>query len=87
MGLALGIHERQLRWFTAIGELIPLPEEIERQQKEQERQQKEQAEQREQQERQAKAQAEQREQQERQARQRLEAYLRSQGIDPEHLPE
>jgi Uma2 family endonuclease len=52
MGLELGIHERQLRWFTTDGALIPLPEE-----------------------------------QERQAKERLEAYLRSQGIDPNQLPE
>jgi Uma2 family endonuclease len=31
LGLQLGMHERQLRWFTAEGELIPLPEEAERQ--------------------------------------------------------
>ena len=35
LGLYLGIHERQLRWFTAEGQLIPLPEEAERQAKEQ----------------------------------------------------
>jgi hypothetical protein len=52
LGLYLGIHQQQLRWFTAEGQLIPLPEE-----------------------------------QERQAKERLEAYLRSQGIDPTHLPE
>ncbi|MGB7414977.1 MAG: Uma2 family endonuclease [Thermosynechococcaceae cyanobacterium] len=52
LGLALGIHERQLRWFTADGELIPLPEEAERQRAD-----------------------------------RLENYLRSQGIDPNQLPD
>jgi Uma2 family endonuclease len=52
LSLYLGIHEQQLRWFTAEGQLIPLPEE-----------------------------------QERQTKERLEAYLRSQGIDPTHLPE
>jgi hypothetical protein len=36
--LQLGMHERQLRWFAAEGELIPLPEEAERQRAEQERQ-------------------------------------------------
>ena len=57
--LYLGIHERQLRWFTAQGEIVPLPEEAERQAKEQF-----------------------------QARTRkLEDFLRSQGIDPDHLPE
>jgi len=73
LGLSLGIHEQKLRWFTAIGELIPLPEEIERQEKERERQEKER-------ERQEK-------ERERQARQRLETYLRAQGIDPDQLPE
>ncbi len=66
LGLALGIHERQLRWFTADGELIPLPEEAERQRAEQERQRAE---------------------QERQQKERLENYLRSQGIDPNQLPD
>jgi Uma2 family endonuclease len=51
LGLYLGIHERQLRWFSEQGQLIPLPEE-----------------------------------QERQAKERLENYLRSQGIDPNQLP-
>lgn len=41
--LYLGIHKRQVRWFTAEGILIPLPEEQERQAKEKERQAKEQA--------------------------------------------
>jgi Uma2 family endonuclease len=44
--LYLGIHNRQLRWFDTQGQLIPLPEETERQEKEQERQKKEQAQQR-----------------------------------------
>ncbi|MEN9223319.1 MAG: Uma2 family endonuclease [Thermostichus sp. BF3_bins_97] len=35
LGLQLGIHEGKLRWFTAEGELIPLPEEAERQRAEQ----------------------------------------------------
>jgi Uma2 family endonuclease len=35
LGLYLGIHERQLRWFTEQGRLIPLPEEQERQRAEQ----------------------------------------------------
>ncbi|NJR40917.1 MAG: Uma2 family endonuclease [Leptolyngbyaceae cyanobacterium CSU_1_4] len=46
LGLELGIYERQLRWFTAEGDLVPLPEETERQRAEQERQAKEQAQQR-----------------------------------------
>ena len=66
LGLYLGVHEQQLRWFTAEGQLIPLPEE---------------------QERQAKEQAEQNWEQEHQRAERLAAILRSQGIDPEQLPE
>ncbi len=73
LGLQLGIHARQLRWFTATGELIPLPEEAERQRAEQAQQRAEQAQQ----------QAE----LERQAKERLEAYLRSQGVDPAQLPD
>jgi len=73
LGLELGVHERQLRWLTAEGELIPLPEEAERQRAEQERQRAEQE--------------RQRAEQERQARERLETYLRSQGIDPDQLPD
>jgi Uma2 family endonuclease len=57
--LYLGIHQQQLRWFSADGVLIPLPEEAEHQRAEQERQKKE----------------------------RLESYLRSQGIDPDRLPD
>jgi Uma2 family endonuclease len=52
LDLYLGIHERQLRWFSAGEQLIPLPEE-----------------------------------QERQRAERLEALLRSQGIDPDQLPD
>jgi Uma2 family endonuclease len=79
LGLQLGVHERQLRWFTAEGELIPLPEDAERQRAEQEHQRAEQ-------ERQRAEQEHQRAEQERQAKERLEDYLRSQGIDPEQLP-
>jgi Uma2 family endonuclease len=64
--LYLGIHERQLRWFSAGEQLIPLPEE---------------------QERQAKEQAQQAEERERQRAERLEALLRSQGINPDQLPD
>lgn len=39
--LYLGIHERQLRWFSRQGQVMPLPEEAERQEKEAERQEKE----------------------------------------------
>lgn len=59
LGLELGIHERQLRWFTAEGDLIPLPEEAERQRAEQAQHRLEQ----------------------------LEVFLKSQGIDPNQLPE
>lgn len=38
LGLKLGIHDRKLRWFTAEGELVPLPEEAERRKADQERQ-------------------------------------------------
>ena len=86
LDLKLGIHENKLRWFTADGILIPLPEESERQARLQaeetineERQARLQAEEIANQERQAK-------EQERQARERLEDYLRSQGIDPNQLP-
>ena len=72
LDLKLGIHENKLRWFTADGILIPLPEESERQARLQ-------AEEIANQERQTK-------EQERQARERLEDYLRSQGIDPNQLP-
>jgi Uma2 family endonuclease len=80
LGLSLGIHERNLRWFTLEGELIPFPEEAEKQAKEQALQGQEQ-------ERIAKEQALQGQEQALQAQQRLEAYLRSQGIDPDNLPE
>jgi Uma2 family endonuclease len=52
LGLYLGIYERQLRWFSAEGQRIPLPEEEAQQRAE-----------------------------------RLEAFLRSQGFDPDNLPE
>ncbi|NJR53300.1 MAG: Uma2 family endonuclease [Acaryochloris sp. CRU_2_0] len=66
LGLYLGIHEQQLRWLSADGDLIPLPEE---------------------QERQAKEQAQQRAEQAQKQQERLAAFLRSQGIDPDQLPE
>ncbi len=77
--LELGIYERQLRWFTVEGDLIPLPEEAERQRADQEQQRAEQERQRADQERQ-------RADQEQLAKERLETYLRSQGIDPDQLP-
>ncbi|MEB3337594.1 MAG: Uma2 family endonuclease, partial [Leptolyngbyaceae bacterium] len=73
LGLELGIYEQQLRWFTAEGELIPLPEEAERQRAEAEHQ---------------RAEAErQRAEQAQQRLEQLEAFLRVQGIDPNQLPE
>ncbi|MBE7385570.1 MAG: Uma2 family endonuclease [Leptolyngbya sp. SIO1E4] len=86
LGLALGIYERQLRWFTADGALVPLPEETERQAREQAEQQAAQAQQAREQAEQQAAQAQQEKEREQQRIERLEAYLRSQGIDPEQLP-
>jgi Uma2 family endonuclease len=83
--LFLGIHERQLRWLSAQGQLIPMPEEAERQAKEQERQAKEQAQQQAQQERQAKEQERQAKEKAQHRTERLEALLRSQGIDPDAI--
>jgi len=80
LGLELGIYEQQLRWFTADGELIPLPEEAERQRADQEQQRADQEQQRADQE-------QQRADQERQQKERLENYLRSQGLNPDQLPD
>jgi Uma2 family endonuclease len=80
LGLYLGIHERQLRWFSAEGEMIPLPEEQERFAKERAQRQADR-------ERLAKEQAQQQADCERLAKERLENYLRSQGIDPDRLPD
>lgn len=66
LNLSLGIHNRQLRWFSSDGTLIPLPEDAEHQRAEQ---------------------AHQRAEQERQRANKLAAYLRAQGIDPDHLPD
>jgi Uma2 family endonuclease len=77
--LLLGIHENKLRWFTAEGELIPLPEEAERQKAEQERQRADQERQRADQEQQSKEQL-------LQHLDQLQALLRSQGIDPDLVP-
>ncbi len=79
LGLELGIYERQLRWYSAEGKLVPLPEEAEHQQAEQERERAEQAHQQTEQERE-------RAERERIRAERLEGYLRSQGIDPNNLP-
>jgi Uma2 family endonuclease len=81
--LFLGIHEQQLRWFIAEGQLVPLPEEAERQAKEQERQAMAQERQAKEQERQAKEQERQAKEQAQQRVEELEGLLRSQGIDPD----
>lgn len=78
LNLYLGIHQRQLRWFTAEGVLMPLPEEQERQAKEQAQKAKEQ-------ERQAKEQAQEAKEQAQRRVEQLEALLRAQGIDPDQL--
>ncbi|MBD2327898.1 Uma2 family endonuclease [Alkalinema sp. FACHB-956] len=99
-GTFRGIPQHWLRWCDAEGNWLLTDTEVERQAKERERLAKERerlAKERErfakERERLAKEQAELREQQERlakeqaqQARARLEAYLRSQGIDPDNLP-
>jgi Uma2 family endonuclease len=79
--LHLGIYERQLRWFTAEGTVVPLPEEAEREQAEQARSQAEQ-------ERDRADQAQRKLEQERdradraqQKLEQLEALIRTQGID------
>jgi Uma2 family endonuclease len=67
------LRREVLSWFDERGDRYLSAEEQERQRTEQERQ--------------AKEQAQQRAEQERQQRERLEAFLRSQGIDPNQLPE
>ena len=77
--LYLGVYERQLRCFTAEGQLLPAPDERaeqERQRTEQERQRAEQERQRAEQERQRAEQAE-------AQLERLKQQLRAQGIEPE----
>lgn len=64
--LLLGIHQDKLRWFSAEGELIPLPKEAGRQQPEQEGRSKEQA---------------------LQQLLQLQTLLRSQGLDPDSVPQ
>lgn len=76
--------ERQvLGWFDAMGNRYLSPEE----QADRERAAKEQAQLAQERERFAKEQAERIVLQEQQARQRLESYLRSQGIDPDQIPD
>lgn len=75
-----GLPQEILTWYDVGGDRHLSPEEEERQRTMQEQQAKEQAQHREAQERKAK-------EQERQQRERLEAFIRSQGIDPNQLPE
>ena len=82
--LYLGIHQRQLRYFTPDGELVPSPEEAAKQAK-RERQRAEQERQRAEQERQRAEQERQRAEQERQRAELLEERLRSLGINPNEL--
>ncbi|MBU6346774.1 MAG: DUF874 family protein, partial [Cyanobacteria bacterium REEB494] len=71
-----------LRWWDKTGNLLPWALEL----IEQERQLAEQERQRAEQERQRAEQERQRAEQERQEKERLIAYLRSQGVDPNSLP-
>ncbi|WP_017652081.1 Uma2 family endonuclease [Fortiea contorta] len=71
LGLYLGIHQRQLRYFTSDGELVLSPEEAATQAQQQLEQERQRAEQ-----------ERQRAEQERQRAEQLEARLRSLGIDP-----
>ncbi|AFY32402.1 Uma2 family endonuclease [Calothrix sp. PCC 7507] len=71
LGLYLGIHQRQLRYFTSDGELVLTPEEAATQAQQQAEQERQRAEQ-----------ERQRAEQEKQRAEQLEARLRSLGIDP-----
>ncbi|WP_287129713.1 Uma2 family endonuclease [Candidatus Cyanaurora vandensis] len=77
--LYLGIHERQLRWFSAQGQLMPLPEAAERQRAEQAQQRVERLEEQ-------AEQAQQRAEQAQQRAERLEELLRARGINPDYPP-
>ena len=79
--LYLGIYQRQLRFFTAEGELVPTPEEV----AEQEIQRAEQEAQRAEQEAQRAEQEAQRAEQEAQRAERLAAKLRELNIDPDSI--
>ena len=79
LGLYLGIHEQQLRYFTLEGQLVPTPEEDAQQQMRFAQEQRKQVQQ-------AQQQAQQAQQQAQQAQQRAEqlaAQLRALGIEPE----
>jgi Uma2 family endonuclease len=77
--LYLGVRDRQLRYFSAEGQLVPTPAEAAEQAQQQAEQAQQQAEQAQQQAEQAQQQAEQAQQQ----TERLTAQLRSLGIEPE----
>ncbi|NJM77653.1 MAG: Uma2 family endonuclease [Acaryochloridaceae cyanobacterium RU_4_10] len=79
--LYLGIHERQLRFFTPEGRLVPLPEQFAEYQTEQERQRAERAETALEQEHQRAEQEHQRAEQERQRAERLAQRLQDLGIE------
>ncbi|NJO72312.1 MAG: Uma2 family endonuclease [Leptolyngbyaceae cyanobacterium RM1_406_9] len=82
------VNRLWLRWCDQEGQVIATGSEgqaLERQRAEQERQRAEQEHQRAEQERQRAEQERQRAEQERQAKERLENYLRSQGIDPDQI--
>jgi len=78
-----GIQREWLAWYDANGTPYPLPLELLRQQEQQLLQERQRAEQ----ERQRAEQERQRAEQERQRAERLANYLRSLGLDPDHLPE
>jgi Uma2 family endonuclease len=82
-----GISQEILTWYDGQGNRHLGPEEQERQRAEREQQRAERERQRAEREQQRAEQEQQRAEQERSAKERLEAYLRSQGIDPEQLPE
>ncbi len=82
-GLVGGVEQEILTWYDCQGDRYLSGEERAEQERlraEQERSRAEQAEQREEQ-------AQQRAEQEQRQREKLEAYLRSQGIDPNQLPD
>ncbi len=78
LGLYLGIHQSQLRFFTAAGQLVPTLEETAEQQGQRAEQERQRAEQ----ERQRAEQERQRAERERQRAERLAQKLREMGIDP-----
>jgi Uma2 family endonuclease len=86
-GMVGGLPQEMLTWYDGQGDRHLSPEEQERRAKEQERRAKEQERRAKEQERLAKEQERREKEQERWQREKLEAFLRSQGIDPDHLPD